>query len=457
MSEILEIFNAGLAAVDASACLMRNLRRRGNRLDVGAHSYDLDGFRRLIVVGAGKASAGMGMALEEVLGGRITGGLLVLPRGSRAPFKHLSQAQASHPLPDRSGERAAREILALLEKADGKTLAVFLLSGGASAMLAAPAPGVTLDDKRETTALLLRGGASIAELNAVRKHLSAIKGGRLAAAAFPAAQLTLAISDVIGDRPEVIGSGPTSPDRSTFSDALAVLDKYGLRDRVPERVRDFLDRGLACRQGRRPLGGHEEETVKEGDPRLARSAYQIIGSIGDALDGARRSAEELGIKADIRAAGLQGEAREAARLLAGEALRTQEGMRPMERRCLLYGGETTVAVRGVGRGGRNQELALAFALEIAGSRGIELLSAGSDGMDGPTDAAGAVVDGTTVAAAAKLGLDAAAYLENNDSYGFFNELDLHSAIKHHLKTGPTGTNVMDLQVILLTGQAERSR
>jgi len=440
MSEILEIFNAGLEAVDPSACLMRSVRRQGSRLELGMHSYDLDGFRRVVVAGAGKAAAGMGAALEELLGNRISRGLLVLPRGARAPFQRLSQAQASHPLPDRSGERAARRILALLAEADEKTLAICLLSGGASAMLAAPAPGATLAEKREVTSLLLASGATIAELNAVRKHLSRVKGGRLAAAAFPAAVLTLALSDVIGDRPEVIGSGPTFPDPSTFADALSVLEKYGLRGRVPARAWAFLERGAA---------GREVETVKEDDPRLARSAYQVIGNNRMALEAAREKAVQLGMKADIRAAELQGEARDAARFLAGEALRTREGMRPGERRCLLAGGETTVTVKGNGRGGRNQELALAFALEIAGHEGIRMLSAGSDGMDGPTDAAGAVVDGTTIATAAACGLDAAAYLGRNDSYTFFMELDYRSGGRSQLKTGATGTNVMDLQVILL--------
>jgi hydroxypyruvate reductase len=313
-------------------------------------------------------------------------------------------------------------------------------------MLAAPAPGLTLEDKRGTSGLLLRAGAAIDGLNAVRKHLSRIKGGRLAAAAAPAALLTLAVSDVTGDRQEVIGSGPTAADPSTFADAWAAIVRCRLQDKIPARVKAFLERGIA---------GLEEETVKPGDPCLARAAYLVVGSNADAIAGAHEKALALGWQVQVRPGQLLGEARQAARLLAGEARRALGAMAPGERRCLLAGGETTVAVAGSGRGGRNQELALAFALEIAGGRGMEMLSAGTDGLDGPTAAAGAVVDGATVATAARLGLDAAAFLADNDSYSFFSELDRRSGGRHHLRTGPTGVNVMDLQVILLSRPAGR--
>jgi glycerate 2-kinase len=448
MSEILEIFRAGLAAADPSACLRRNVQLQGSRLAAGPHAYDLDAFARVVAVGGGKAAAGMGLALEALIGDRLSKGLLALPKGVHAPFRRISAAQASHPLPGRGSERAAAEALALLRDADEKTLAVCLLSGGASAMLAAPAPGLTLGDKRRVTALLLAGGASISELNAVRRHLSRVKGGRLAAAAFPAALLTLALSDVDGDVPAVIGSGPTVPDPTTYADALAVLDRFGLREGVPARARTFLERGAA---------GLAEETVKPGDQRLARAAFLVVGNKRTALEAARARSEELGIPAEIEAAAVQGEAREAGRRLAGAALRIQEGMRPGERRCRLSGGETTVRVQGKGRGGRNQELALAFAIAVAGKGGLELLSAGSDGLDGPTDAAGAIVDGATAGRAARLGLDAASHLENNDSYAFFRELDRRGDGSAHVKTGATGTNVMDLQVLVISGSPRRGR
>lgn len=442
MSDILQIFQAGLAAADPFRIVVANAKLECGRFIAGPHVYDLERFRNILVVGAGKAAAAMGLALEHTLSDRIDKGLLILPPGDRAPFKRLAQARAAHPLADKAAERATGKIMALLQAADEKLLVLCLISGGASALLAAPAFGVILADKRKITSLLIQAGAGIGELNAVRKHLSAVKGGRLARAAYPATMLTLILSDVSGDRLDVIGSGPTAPDASTFADAWAVIEKYGLPDRIPVRARKYLERGLA---------GLEGETVKENDPCLIRSAHLVVGSIGTALEGARKKARSMGMAVETVSEGLQGEARAAASFLAAKAMRIQSGLAPGRKFCLLCGGETTVSVRGNGRGGRNQELALAFAMAVAGREGIELLSAGTDGIDGPTDAAGAIVDGATVAKAAKLGLDARAFLDNNDSYSFFCELDRLSGGRHHLKTGPTGTNVMDLQVILLRG------
>jgi hydroxypyruvate reductase len=440
MSEILQIFDAALRAVDPFLLVSEHLRLQGNHLSAGPHHFDLNEAGAIVVVGAGKAAAGMGLGIEAILGRRIARGLLVLPRGERAPFAVLAQAQAAHPLPDEAGERAAREMLSLAAAAGETSLVLCLLSGGASSLLAAPAPGVTLEDKQEATALLLRAGAGIGELNAVRKHLSAVKGGRLAAAAFPSTVLTLAISDVSGDPPDVIGSGPTVADKTTFADAVAVIGKYGLQGSIPGRVREFLERGLAGREG---------ETLKENDPCLARSPFVTIGNNASALAGARTKANAMGWHVEVSAAPVQGEARIAAQALAVSALKALARLNPGEKLCLLSGGETTVSVSGSGRGGRNQELALAFAMGISGQDGIEMLSAGSDGVDGPTDAAGAVVDGLTIERAAKLGLNAAAFLADNDSWSFFSELDRRGGGSHHLKTGPTGTNVMDLQVILI--------
>lgn len=441
MDEILQIFRAALAAADPRVAVGEQLRLHGGCLVAGSRRFDLDAASDIIVIGAGKAAAGMALGVEEVLGERISAGLLILPRGVQAKLQILAQAQGGHPLPDKEGERATRKILSLVEPAGEQALVLCLLSGGASAMLSSPAPGVSLEDKQETTALLLQAGATIGELNAVRKHLSRVKGGRLAAAAFPAAILTLALSDVPGDRLEVIGSGPTGGDKTTFADAWAVIEKFGLKGRVPVRVREFLERGLAGREG---------ETLKEDDPRLAHSTFLVIGNNASALAGARTEASAMGWSVEVSAVPVQGEARIAAHSLAATALKTQAGLRRGEKRCLLSGGETTVRVRGKGRGGRNQELALAFALAIAGTPGIELLSAGTDGVDGSTAAAGAVVDGSTVESAARFGLDAAAFLDDNDSHSFFSELDRRSGGQSQLKTGPTGTNVMDLQVILVS-------
>lgn len=432
------IYDAALAAADPYQAVRRSLTLADGRLRAGERTYALDKLDELLVVGGGKAAAAMGRAVEEILGERVGAGLLVTVPGGPSPLRRIPLARASHPLPDEAGEAAARKILALLEAAGPRALVLCLLSGGASALLAAPAPGLSLEDKQAATALLLGAGAAIDELNAVRKHLSAVKGGRLARAAHPAALLTLILSDVIGDRLDVIASGPTVPDPTTFADAAAVIDRYGLWEKLPGPVAAHLRRGLA---------GAEPETVKAGDPCFAAASHQVVGSLALALEAAAAEAARLGLAAGIVSRELRGEARLAARFLAQRARSERERLAAGGRSCLLSGGETTVTVRGQGRGGRNQELALAFALEIAGEWGISLLSAGSDGIDGPTDAAGALVNGGTAAAAARLGLDAADFLERNDSYTFFQELERRGGGRCHLKTGPSGTNVMDLQIL----------
>jgi len=435
-----EIFAAALAAVDPYRAVVDSLRREDDRLHVAGNSYDLGAFERIVVVGAGKATARMALAIEEVLGARIAAGLIVVKDGHTARLGMIEQVEASHPIPNQAGEDGSRRILEMVRDADDKTLVICLLSGGASALLVAPAEGVTLRDKQETTSLLLNAGAPIGELNAVRKHLSAVKGGRLAQAAYPAQVVTLILSDVIGDRLDVIASGPTAPDGTTFADAWAIISKYGLQGKIPSRVADYLQRGIA---------GTAPETLKEADPSMLRTRNVIVGGIRQALAAAEAKAWQLGFAAKTVTSEQQGEARAAARLLAQTALAAQAGLQPKERSCLLFGGETTVTVTGDGKGGRNQELALAFALEINGREGIYLLSAGSDGSDGPTDAAGAMVDGRLAAHARRLGVDPVRYLENNDSYEFFQRYDTLSGEFSHFKTGPTGTNVMDIQIVLL--------
>ena len=437
---LIEMFYAALAAVDPYHAVLRFAQVRENCLCVADASYDLNTFERILVVGAGKATARMAQALEALLGERISAGLIVVKQGHTAPLEIIEQMEAAHPVPDEAGEAGAKRILEMVHAADAKTLVICLLSGGGSALLVAPAAGVTLQDKQEATALLLRAGASIDEVNAVRKHLSAVKGGRLAQAAYPATVVTLLLSDVIGDRLDVIASGPTAPDSSTFADALAVVAKYRLEKKMPPRVSDYLQRGA---------DGQVAETMKGGDRCLDRTRNIIVGAIGLALDAAAEKSRQLGLSAKIIGADLRGEARAAASFLAQAARETLAEMRDGERCCLLCGGETTVVVRGMGKGGRNQELALAFALEIEGLAGVSLLSVGTDGNDGPTDAAGALVDGRTVAHARALGIDPALYLDNNDSYHFFRQLDGRSGGQSHFITGPTGTNVMDVQLLLL--------
>ncbi|MDP4029012.1 MAG: HAD-IIB family hydrolase [Gallionella sp.] len=447
---LIEIFNAALTAVDPYRAVLRFAEVKENCLRVEDASYDLTAFDRIVVVGAGKATARMAQAVEALLGERISAGLIIVKQGHTAPLEIIEQAEAAHPVPDEAGEAGAKRILEMVRAAGEKTLLVCLLSGGASALLVAPAEGVTLRDKQEATALLLRAGASIDELNAVRKHLSAVKGGRLAQAACPATVVTLLLSDVIGDRLDVIASGPTAPDGSTFADALAVIVKYRLAEKMPPHVSDYLQWGA---------DGQVAETVKVGDRCLDRTRNVIVGAIGLALDAAAEKSRQLGLPAKIIGAELRGEARAAAAFLAQAARDTLAGMRDGERCCRLSGGETTVVVGGTGKGGRNQELALAFALEVEGLAGVSLLSAATDGNDGPTDAAGALVDGRTAARARGLGIDPALFLENNDSYSFFQRLDELSGgnypggelsgAQSHFITGPTGTNVMDMQVLLL--------
>lgn len=437
---LIEIFNAALAAVDPYNAVRNSAKVEEGCLHVADMRYDLATFSRIIVIGAGKATARMALAVETLLGERISAGLIVVKDGHTLPLTIIEQVEAAHPVPNEAGEAGTKRILEMAQAADEKTLVVCLLSGGASALLVAPVDGVTLRDKQEVTSLLLNAGASIGELNAVRKHLSAVKGGRLAQAAYPAHMVTMILSDVIGDRLDVIASGPTAPDSASFADAWAVIEKYRMKGKTPLSIVSYLQQGMT---------GSVPETVKDGAPCLLATRNVIVGGIRRALAAAEKKSRQLGFAPEIVTAELQGEARDAARYLANAAHAALAGLKPGERRCLLSGGETTVTVRGQGKGGRNQELALAFALETEGLESVSLLSAGTDGGDGPTDAAGAIVDGNTSVLARSLGLDPVQYLDDNDSYSFFRQLDALSGEKNHVITGPTGTNVMDMQVLLL--------
>lgn len=438
---LLDIFNAALVAVDPYNAVLKAACFEHNQLQIAGAKYNLESYERIIVVGAGKATARMALAIESLLGEKIAAGLIIVKDGHKVPLSIIAQVEAAHPVPNEAGIAGAQRILQVMRAADEKTLVICLLSGGASALLVAPVEGLTLQDKQETTSLLLNAGASIAELNAVRKHLSLVKGGRLARAAYPARVVTLLISDVIGDPLDVIASGPTASDNSTFADAWAVIAKYGLQEKLSPHVVDYLQRGIA---------GQAQETVKGNDHCLYKTHNVIIASNRQALAAAEEKSGQIGYAPKTISATLQGEARDAARFLAQAARTALIEMKPGERRCLLCGGETTVTVRGTGKGGRNQELALAFALEIEGWQGVSLLSVGTDGGDGPTDAAGAIVDGTTVSRARELGIDPLRHLQQNDSYTFFQDFDTVAGAQSHLKTGPTGTNVMDIQIVLLS-------
>lgn len=388
------------------------------------------------MVGFGKAATEMAATLCDSLADLPLGGAVVTKYGhALAQLPRAIQVfEAGHPLPDAAGVAATEEILRLIGAANARTLVVVLVSGGGSALLVAPQDGLTLEDKQRTTSLLLGSGADIVALNTVRKHLSRAKGGRLAQAARPASMVALILSDVINDPLDVIASGPTAADPTTYADALSVLDRFQLAGRVPAPVIDLLCRGQR---------GELPETPKPTDPCLTSVENLVIGSNRLALEAAAEAAAQRGLAVTVGEGRLSGEAREVGRALARLAVAAARQGVPPSGRCLISGGETTVTVRGRGRGGRNLELALAFAIEAAGHPGITLLSAGTDGTDGPTGAAGAVVTDSTLARVKTLGLDPLAYLDDNDSYTFFARLgDL-------VVTGPTGTNVMDLQIVQL--------
>jgi hydroxypyruvate reductase len=418
----LQIFRAALDAADPQHAVLRHLRWDGRTLIAGRARYKLGEVERVFVIGAGKASASMASAVERLLGRRITDGLVNVPDGVTARVRRIRLQPARHPLPDERGVQGAQEIAEIAQQAGERDLVICVISGGGSALLPAPVAGLTLEQKQTLTRRLLQAGATIHELNTVRKHLSLIKGGQLAALACPARVLTLILSDVIGDDLDVIASGPTVADRSTIADARAVLAKY----EIEEPSAAFL------------------ETPKPGDARVERVQNLIVGSNRQAIDAAAKQARELGYRPLVLSTFIEGETRDVAAMHAAIAKEILASGRPVKRPvCILSGGETTCTVRGSGLGGRNQEFVLAAALALGPAPGAVIFSAGTDGLDGPTDAAGAVADEHTLDRARELGLDARAFLANNDSYHFFEPL--HGLVK----TGPTGTNVMDVRAILI--------
>ncbi|MGO8703020.1 MAG: glycerate kinase [Candidatus Brocadiia bacterium] len=442
--DLLAIFEAGLAAADPAEAVRRHVVRRGRKLWLGDYSCDLAKVRNIFVVGAGKASAQMAGALEEILGERIAGGWINIKSGGgveKTPLRRIHVHEAGHPVPDEAGLRGAREIVKILESAGEGDLVLLCLSGGGSALMPLPVAGVSLADKQAVTQALLACGADIREINTVRKHLSQLKGGRFAQAAQPAEVVALILSDVVGDPLDAIASGPSAPDSTTFADALAVLSKYGIESRAPRSVLEHLRAGAA---------GAEPETPKPGDPIFAKVRNLVIANNAASVAACARKSRALGYRPLVLSSTIEGEAREVARVCAAIARESLASGRPVAPpACLICGGETTVTLRGTGRGGRNQEFALAAALAARGLEGVAILAGGTDGTDGPTDAAGALADGATCDRAAGLGLSAADFLARNDSYHFFQPLgDL-------LMTGPTGTNVMDLY-LLLVGRPKRN-
>lgn len=435
VEDLLEILEASIKAVEPRGIVKRKLRLEGGALVAGEAATSLRGVREVWVVAVGKAAPGMARGALELLGGLARRCVVVAPRESDfSALRGLAEIlPSSHPIPDDSGLRAAETLLEELRRATADTLILFLLSGGASALLPAPAEGIRLEDEAETTRLLLEAGATITDLNTVRKHISSVKGGLLARAMMPARVLSLILSDVPCDRLDVVGSGPTAPDPTTFRDALEVLVRYGVWERAPQRVRERLERGVS---------GLLEETPKPGDPVFQKVTNLVIGGVGDALEAAASRAVSLGYEARILSRCFEGEASSMGLFMGSVA-------RELERHggtVYLAGGESTVRVRGRGRGGRNQELALAALTKMQGCRGVMLAALGTDGVDGPTDAAGAVAGEEQLVRAEELSIRPEDYLRNNDSYSFFKR------VGGHIVTGPTGTNVGDIVVTISAGQ-----
>lgn len=445
------IFEAGLDRVDPYRMIKDRATLSGTRLliseDEHHHEVDLSDFERILILGAGKATAPMAKAMEEILGDRIHAGLIVVKYGHTVPLDIVETAEAGHPVPDENGVAAARRLVEMADRADEKTLVISLVSGGGSALLPLPLEGrfgrktvsLTLDDKQRTTRALLACGADIQEINCIRKHLSGIKGGRLLARLAPAKSLNFILSDVVGDDLSSIASGITAADPTTYADALAVIRKYGIAGRIPQTVMQTLRWGAA---------GEIPETLKPGDPAEALAVNMLLGTNKSALNAAAKAAEALGYRPVRLTARVTGEARETARMLAAIAAdAAAEGMLVRAPACILSGGEPVVTLRGDGKGGRNQELALAFLKEMARRPDVRerlfFLSGATDGNDGPTDAAGAFADAAVLDRAAAMGLDIDDHLNRNDAYPFFEKTG------GLFKTGPTNTNVCDLHLILI--------
>ena len=390
---------------------------------------------RLLVIGAGKASAAMARAVEEHWPGELSG-LVVTRYGYGVPCDHIEIVEAAHPVPDAAGLAAARRVLDMVRGLSADDLVLCLISGGGSSLLALPIEGLTLEDKQAVNRALLKSGASISEMNCVRRHLSAIKGGRLAAACHPAKVVTLLISDVPGDNPMDVASGPTVADPTTCADALAIIKRYDIE--VPPKVLEILDSGRG-------------ETVKPGDPRLAGIETRMIATPQMALEAAAEVAREAGIPAAILGDSIEGEAREVGKVMAGIALQVARRGQPFQAACvLLSGGETTVTVRGNGRGGRNVEFLLSLGVALDGHPGIHAIAGDTDGVDGMEDVAGAYLAPDSLARAWSKGIKPKDSLDANDGHGFFE------ALGDSVVTGPTLTNVNDFRAILITEEAKRT-
>jgi glycerate 2-kinase len=434
--DAVDIFYKALKGVQPGAAIKRHCKFDGKTLFIGHRSYHLAQYKNLYVLGAGKATSPMAAAIENMIDDKITDGIITVKFDHVADLKYINLIEAGHPIPDEIGVRGASAILNLAKNAEKDDLILCLISGGGSALMPLPYDGLTLEDKQDTIKILLSCGATIHEINTIRKHISNIKGGRLAQAAFPATLVTLILSDVVGDDLDVIASGPTVPDSSSFYDCKNIFRKYNIIDKIPKKILNHIESGIS---------GKIDETPKPFDPVFDGTYNLIIGSNVESLMAAKKKAESLGYNVLLLSSMIEGETRFVAQVhsaIAREIIKTGNPL-PLPA-CILSGGETTVTITGNGLGGRNQEFSLAASIDISGQKNIVILSAGTDGTDGPTDAAGAFSDTLTLKRAEEMGLDPHRFLANNDSYHFFQKLgDLFI-------TGPTHTNVMDLRIVIVS-------
>ncbi|MBD3173408.1 DUF4147 domain-containing protein [Candidatus Bathyarchaeota archaeon] len=435
-SDVCDIFEVALKAVDPEEGIYNALSLDEGRLSFEGCSVDLREVNKTIVIGGGKAGGLMAKAVENLLGDRIDSGIVNVLEGTEnaVSLEYISLNGSAHPVPSESGVKGVREMLRLTQDLNKNDLVISLISGGGSALMPLPAENISLADLQNITQKLLKAGATINELNAVRKHSSSFKGGQLARHCYPAMVISLILSDVIGDPLDIIASGPTAPDASTFNNAQNVLEKYNIIKECPESIQ------LRIRQG---VYGAIRETPKKNDPIFDKVHNILIANNNLAAAASKKKADELGYNSMILSTYIQGEARQVGEILTDIAREISNRERPLEKPAvIIIGGETTVTVTGDGVGGRNQELALAASMRLNGMNCI-IATLGTDGIDGPTDAAGAIVDGNTMKRSNELGLDSRTYLEENDSYSFFRELG------DAIITGPTGTNVNDLSLILV--------
>ena len=432
----LDAIEEAFKTADPKRIMFSKVRLENESLKINGETFDLSKYRRIFVLGGGKASGTMAEALEEILKDRIEDGVIVVPKGVAKKHKlsRIKLHESSHPIPDESSVSGAKKIIELAKRAGDNDLVICLISGGGSSLMALPREGISLKDKQRVTDLLLKSGATINEINAVRKHISSFKGGQLAKAVYPASLIGLLLSDVLGDPLDVIASGPTVPDSSTFSDAVSILQEYNLWDKVPETIRKTLTEGMK---------GKIAETPKKGDPIFKRVKNIVIGNNRLACMAALNSIRKRGLNALFLTSFMEGEARHIGTFFGAMGKEFMVTDYPIASpAAVIAGGETTVTVTGKGIGGRNQEIVLSAALKISGADGLVVASASTDGIDGPTDAAGAIADGKTVQRSRKLGIDPSEALRNNDSYTFFSKLD------DLIITGPTGTNVNDISILV---------